>query len=176
MNQLKNLPAERPLPHADERRLLLERQVTGASPAGSRRRFPVRMVVAATGVSVLLVGGTAAASFVAFRAPSQPPVDGTRCYTVASLEGGDDFAGTTVARATAADSTRTDAAAVELCADLWRQGFLRAGAPGLLDPTGGATDLPVPPLTACTLDNGIAAVFPGDEHLCTSLGLPRLAE
>jgi hypothetical protein len=175
MNELKNLPAERPLPHADERRLLLERRITGALPAGSRRRFPVRTVVAATGASVLLVGGTAAASFVAFSAPSQPPVDGTRCYTVASLAGGDDFAGTTVARATAADGTRAEAAAVELCADLWRQGFLRAGAPGPLDPTGVATDLPVPPLTACTLDNGIAAVFPGDEHLCTSLGLPRLA-
>jgi hypothetical protein len=38
------------------------------------------------------------------------------------------------------------------------------------------TDHPIPPLVACTLDNGVAAVFPGDEQTCARLGLPRLAE
>jgi hypothetical protein len=36
-------------------------------------------------------------------------------------------------------------------------------------------EYPVPPLAACTLHNGIAAVFPGDDRTCLTLGLPRLS-
>jgi hypothetical protein len=125
---------------------------------------------------VLLIGGTAAA-YVAFKPATVPVADQTRCYTKASLAGGDtNFFGTTVAQARSADGTRAAASAVEACSALWRQGLLRLGSKQVGGPDTSGTTHPTPPLAACTLDNGVAAVFPGDEQTCARLGLPRLAD
>jgi hypothetical protein len=140
-----------------------------------RAHRPARYATVVAGASALLIGG-AAAAYVAFKPPTVPVADQTRCYTKASLAGGDkDFFGTTVAQAWSADGTRDARSAVEVCSALWRQGLLQLGSKRVGGPDTG-TDHPIPPLVACTLDNGIAAVFPGDQQTCARLGLPRLAE
>ncbi|MEV4625922.1 hypothetical protein AB0J90_06495 [Micromonospora sp. NPDC049523] len=186
MSSLVDLPPQRPLPpaRARARQALLEQYASTPVRMPRRRRIARYLAVTAAG-STLLFGG-AAAAYVAYRPASVPVEDQTRCYTVASLDGGDsDFHGTTVGRAWSGDGQRSAAAAVELCAALWQQGVLEAGAKGVRPPEGGAKEVgpsagvvptvPVPPLQACVLDNGIAAVFPGDTGTCARLGLAKLA-
>jgi hypothetical protein len=147
-------------------------------PTGRQRvaRRTARYVAIITGASALLIGSTAAA-YVAFRPATVPIVDQVRCYSKASLEGGDtDFYGTTVTHAAAPDGTRNAGTAIEACSPLWRQALMRINDKQVGGPDTGRFDHPVPPLVACTLDNGVAAVFPGDERTCARLGLPRLAE
>jgi hypothetical protein len=167
------IPAERPLPSgsAHERQLRLQEHVGRSLRSTGRRRRAVHATIVAAAASTVLVAGTAAA-YVAFREASTPVVDQTRCYTRASLAGGDGFAGTTVGKARPAAGQRLDEAAVELCAPLWAQGILRLGSTQIGAP--GAPAQPVPELTACVLDSGVAAVFPGPSDVCARLGLPRL--
>ena len=75
------------------------------------------------------------------------------------MEGGKDFFGTTVSQAWSADGTRNAASAVEACSAVWRQGLMQLGSKQVGGPDTG-TDHPIPPLVACTLGNGAAAVFP----------------
>ena len=135
MSSLIDLPPERSLPAARARaRQSLVEQYAGAPARTSRRRRMVRYVAVAAAGSTLLFGG-AAAAYVAYRPASVPVEDQTRCYAAASLDGGDsDFHGTTVGRAWSADGTRAGAAAIELCAALWQQGVLEAGANGVRPP------------------------------------------
>ncbi|HEX5198885.1 hypothetical protein ACFQS1_24595 [Paractinoplanes rhizophilus] len=177
MIDLAELPPERKMPaaHAQLRREALERHAA-ASLAPRSRRVTYRLVVVAAGASVLMFGG-AAAAYVALKPATVPVADQTRCYTRASLKGGDhDFYGTTVGQAVPAAGQRKAEAAVEICAALWRQGLLTAGSKEVGLPAGKSADHPVPALVACTLDNGVAAVLPGDERTCARLGLPRLQE
>jgi hypothetical protein len=121
----------------------------------------------------LLFGG-AAVGYVAW-APARDQ-DQIRCYTSPTLQGGDDdFLGTTAVQAIPSGGGPTKVSPIDICAMLWENGILRSGekvvgAGPLL------TNQPVPQLVACTLDNGIAAVFPGDAGTCERLGLPRLLE
>lgn len=170
------LPDHRSMPPSRmlARQQRLERHV--AEP-GRRRwatRTTTRTVAIAVGASALLLGGTAGA-YVAFKPATVPVADGTRCYSKATLDGGDDFYGTTVIQAFRADGTRNAATAIDACSGLWKQGFLKPGQKEVGRPANGE-DHPVPHLVACTLDNGMAAVFPGDDGTCAKLGLPRLAE
>ncbi|WP_433383277.1 hypothetical protein ACQPZX_20905 [Actinoplanes sp. CA-142083] len=177
MIDLAKLPPERKIPaaHAQLRREVLERHVT-ESLAPRSRRVTYRLVVVAAGASVLMFGG-AAAAYVALRPATVPVADQTRCYTRASLKGGDhDFYGTTVGQAVPAAGQRKAEAAVDACAALWRQGLLTLDSKEVGMPAEKRDDFPVPALIACTLDNGIAAVMPGDEQTCARLGLPRLQE
>ncbi|MEV0392165.1 hypothetical protein [Polymorphospora rubra] len=172
-----DLPPQRPMPavRAQARQVRIEQYATPPTPARRKERL-TRALVIATAASTVLIGGTATA-YVAFRPASTPVEDQTRCYTKESLDGGDsDFYGTTVGKAHAADGSRAAAAAVDLCAALWQQGLLELGSKQVSEPGTGSTNRPVPPLVACTLDNGLAAVFPGDSDTCSRLGLPRLAE
>jgi len=177
MADLIDLPPERAMPHAHmlARQQRIEQYAAGPMRRRWATRNAARSAVVVAGAAALLIGGTAAA-YVAFKPATVPVADETRCYTKASLAGGDkNFFGTTVSQAWSADGTRNAASAVEACSAVWRQGLLQLGSKQVGGPDTG-TDHPIPPLVACTLDNGVAAVFPGDEQTCARLGLPRLAE
>ncbi len=133
-----------------------------------------------TGLAVLgagaLVTATAAGAFVVHRV-AEPASDTStvRCYSVASLGDDSSFKGTEASQVNSGDQTAPPPPPdpVELCGSLWRAGIVRAGADNGQSMDGGV--YPVPTLTACTLESGIAAVFPGNETTCEQLGLPRLA-
>ncbi|MBO1268022.1 hypothetical protein [Arthrobacter cavernae] len=131
-----------------------------------------------SGVAVALVATGAAAVM-------QLPVtdkSSVLCFARAELHG-NQFPGTTVVLGEGARPGEPaprnpipigDALAV--CSDMWAQHVLdantpngSAGGPGRHDPT---FSHPVPnPLTVCVLNDGRAAVIPGDEKVCGSLGL-----
>ncbi|MEJ3748714.1 hypothetical protein WEI85_36235 [Actinomycetes bacterium KLBMP 9797] len=178
LSDLFDLPPARPLPEARvtarEQRIVQYAAETTRPP---RTRKAARYAALLAGASVLALGGTAAAAYVAFKPATVPVADGLRCYTKATLDGGDEnFYGTTIARARAADGTRSVEGAVESCRGLWDQGFLLPNQKQPARPEALRPDQPIPPLVACTLDNGLAAVFPGTAETCRELGLPRLAE
>jgi hypothetical protein len=183
------LPPDRPVPPArwEQRRRLLHRHVTSSAvPArprrfGGWRRWLVAGVVAAT-----LAGGGTAAAYVAYAPATETSL--VRCYTKASLEGGNSpvygsdvvhvsmmsvRGATPTVSATPADQPDP----IEECSWMWRDGLLVPGSRGTIRdiPANPTPTHPVPPLVACTLHNGIAAVFPGDDSTCAALGLPRLA-
>lgn len=140
----------------------------------SRRRRPLLIAVAA----VVVAAGTSAGAY-AYVARSQPVTDKdeARCYTVASLSAGPQSY-TGLAQATPVNSGKPGQVTDALgdCASLWQQGFLRAGPRGAAMPTAAPSsgaDNPVPPLVACVMPDGTAAVFPGTRATCATLGLPN---
>lgn len=163
-------PTIRPLqgPRRDAMRQQLEAIVAGQP--GPRRGHKTAVIGGAAIVAAL---GTAAGAFI-YVQQSQPITNKTeaRCYTVASLEGGDQFHGTTVAAAGRPGSKAQVDSAVSVCAALWRQGFLLPGAAQIASPHNTAVRHRVPSLVACVMPDGTAAVFPGDGRTCAKLGLP----
>lgn len=160
------MPADRVSAHSQ---LLVETVTDRLRPARRLRR----LVVPGVAVALLLSASGATAYLLGKPATVR---DTIRCYTVDSLEGGDHFRGATLTAAST-DDARIDVAtdAVGRCADLWREGFLRVGASNAQPPTDGTgRDHPVPPLAACTLEDGVAAVFPGPPDTCQRLDLPIL--
>jgi hypothetical protein len=128
--------------------------------------------------SAALLGGGAAAARV-LRAPAgATDKSRLRCYTVVDVGRGKNFVGaeTAFARTSPAGSPELPAGirAVDMCASLWSQGFLTPGA-NAHDPDESVVH-PVPPLTACLLPNGVAAVFPAPKGTCEQLDLAELAE
>ncbi|MGH9102677.1 MAG: hypothetical protein ACRDYD_06810 [Acidimicrobiales bacterium] len=121
--------------------------------------------------------GTAAAA-VAIHLTSAPVTekDLARCYSIASLAGGDHFAGTSVADAGPIGSPAQVTNALSSCTLLWQDGLLTLGSTrvgGTREPAGRLTpDHPVPRLVVCVLPNGIAGVLPGTKATCQALGLP----
>lgn len=139
-------------------------------PAPARRwRW---LLVPAAGAAVVLAGGGAVA-YLADRESEQREV--IRCYGVARLSS-DGF--TELARAVPSGGSAKQEfrAPVAACADLFRQGFLRAGDEKLHPETDLSADHEVPPLSACVLRSGEIAVFPGGGEVCRTLGLSKLAE
>jgi hypothetical protein len=128
------------------------------------------------GVAAVVVFGTGAGAVVYVRA-SAPVTDRdlARCYTVASLGGGNDFFGTTIAKAQPAGTPGIGQVedALGVCAAVFRQDILVPGRAGVQPRAHG--EHRVPPLVACVLPGGIAAVFPGHAGTCHKLGLPRAA-
>lgn len=166
-------PPARPLP--DDRRAAMRHQLTAVATRSRHRRRP--LLIAAT--AVVVAAGTSAGAY-AYVQHSLPVADksGARCYTVASLSAGR-LSYATIGQATVAGSSRPAQVnnAVSACAALWRQGFLRPGpqgARGRANPGPAASDR-VPPLVACVLPDGTAAVFPGHPSTCVTLGLPNAA-
>lgn len=145
-------------------------QVVVGSATPTTRRPRVRWV-AAVAVAGVAVTAAAVAGDV-FGAAADRSL--ARCHSTTDLGRGDDFAGTATASADSNGIVTTDRA-IEACAELWRQGVLTAGAsrPGAPDPALGA---PVPALVGCVDSDGFAAVFPGRQDLCASLGLAVLVE
>ena len=160
------LPAQR---RAAARQLL--EMVVPQWPDQKRRRRR-RLAVAGAGAAAALC--TSAGAF-AYVQQSQPVTNKgeARCYTVASLSGGDQFHGTTIAAAGRPGSTAQVNQAVSVCAALWRQGILVTGAATAGSPRSGTADRLVPPLVACVMPDGTAAVFPGNSQTCASLRLPQ---
>lgn len=140
----------------------------------SRRRAVRWGTPAVLGV---LAAGAIAATALRSEAPATQK-DGVRCFTVGHLTTDvhyyTDTAPAVPMAGTPVDISATVAAAIKQCAGLWQV--------GLLEPTGlnpqfdNVPDHPVPPLVACVLDDGLAAVLPGDEQTCHRLNLPRLID
>ena len=127
----------------------------------------------------LVLAGGAATAYVAFK-----PVEDKAsvvCYSGADL-GSERVDGTTVAVASkmpaGASSSESGTAAIDdpvaACAQAWQDGLLdRDGATAAQ--SGAAARNQVPKLVACTLEEGVAGVFPGDPLTCERLGLPQTA-
>jgi hypothetical protein len=175
MIDLDDVPAARTLPQA---RRLAEYQSLRTLPAstGSARVSRRRLLVVGSLVGVpVLVGATAAAvELLPSRAASVH--DSGRCYSMVSTDFGDDFPGSSmsVANQPGQPPADTSRGLVDGCTTLWRGGGLRLGDPQAGDYSETA-NLPVPPLVACVLPSGEAAVFPGPASTCATLGLAPLA-
>ena len=89
------------------------------------------------------------------------------CYTLDQIGSN----GTDVAEAGTPGSVAQVNNALGTCQMLWRDGFLAAGAPRAIHVTGPITVHSVPSLVVCTMTNGTAGVFPGDDTTCRTLGL-----
>lgn len=164
-------PPVRPL--SPGRRDAMRQQLERLIAAGAARRQGRKPVLIATGAAALVLGTSAGA--IVYVQQSRPVTNKSeaRCYTEASLAGGDQFHGTTIAEAGVPGSKAQVANAVSVCAVLWRQGFLLPGARGVARQPNTKARHRVPPLVACVMPDGTAAVFPGNSRTCASLGLPR---
>jgi hypothetical protein len=131
---------------ADEALLLriLESPVTGPTPAASRSRSR-RQAWFVGGVVGVMVVATAAFTYLHREQASNPT--GVLCYATADIDGD---------RAV----LPPDVDPVAACHKPWTDGtFSQAGAP---------------PLAGCVNDAGVATVFPGDQSVCSRLGLAEL--
>jgi hypothetical protein len=141
------VPAQRTLQRLLDRPLP-EDVVTALAGRRPRRRRGALVAAAVAAVAVLT---TAAAAWILSR--SATDTSRVACYAAATLDAD-------VAPAAGASGV----APLEACADVWRSGSFRSYGAGA-----------VPPLAACVLPTGEAAVFPGDPTVCDRLGLARLA-
>jgi hypothetical protein len=164
-------PPVRPLPMG--RRDAMQHQLEMLVGADAGRRRARKPVFIATGAAAIVLGTSAGA--IAYVQHSQPVTNKSeaRCYTEANLAGGDQFHGTTIAEAGVPGSKAQVDSAVNVCAVLWRQGFLLPGAAGVARQPNTKAHHRVPPLVACVMPDGTAAVFPGNLRTCANLGLPR---
>lgn len=139
------------------------------------------------GKRILLSGVVAAVAVSGAAIAMQQPVTdkgSVACFARAELNG-NSFPGATVIVGVPSTADRPDSTimiedALSVCRDVWAQNQLDpddpdGGAhPGLHDPS---FSHPVPPeLTVCVLKDGRAAVIPGDENVCASLGLASKAD
>jgi hypothetical protein len=157
--------------HAAAVRALLEDLV--ADEPGPRRRRQLMPTVTSAAALLLLA---ACASAVTGDHATTAPVTNTsraRCYTSTrpAFTGAYGLIGTTVTLTKLDGASERVTDALGVCTVLWRQGLLRPGEPGLGPRIG--SHHPVPPLVACVLPDGVAAVFPGRSRTCARLRLPR---
>ena len=168
------VPSERA---ARDIRLLQELATGGTRLASTRRRGTV-IALAAVGFT----GVTAAAAYTVLKPEAATVTDSARCYATVSTARGDSFPGTTISVAPPVGQPRpsTPEQAISICAVLWQRGFLTPAGFRAPEVPRGPDGLPpatnpVPPLVACVLPGGQAAVYPGPETVCDQLGLPLLA-
>ncbi len=138
-------------------------QTSVSSPHRSWR--PVAVAAVAT-LSVLGLGGTAAAWVVATRSDNDHQA---YCSTAVTTDR-DVWGQHGVGAASGPDGVPSAFEAVDACAAGWRAGVLTL--PGVKPNTDGR--FPVPVLTACVVD-GEAVVYPAGPHVCSELGVPALA-
>jgi hypothetical protein len=129
-------------------------------------------LLAATGVGVCVLGGGATAAYSAISQAHVTDHAVARCYSSDVYVSGDDFPGTTIAEPDSKDGHGSVTSALEGCAAVWRAGILRIGANGATAAPVESNNFPVPHLFACVMPNGQAAVFPGTQETCATLGLP----
>jgi hypothetical protein len=120
------------------------------------------------GVAAVAAGTTIAATGVL--SPQHATVhDVVACYAVATLSQSSDV------RVFATNLSVPDQAAyaADTCGFEWEDGILHLDKPYITDPAnnGAPAGLPVPPLVACVLKDGMVAVYPGDSTVCRTLGL-----
>lgn len=176
---LRRSPRPRLSDEARERHLRALSMLTNAhtvQPATeARRRYRIRRawVPVVVAVSALGAGVGTAAALGAFTTPTDRSI--AHCFATASLNLSGNHIDFTVAAPDTGNPSIEDAAtaAMAICADAWRQGRLSSTVPYVSWPAPGAAPQsnPVPPLIACVLPSGRAAVFPGDETTCSRLGL-----
>lgn len=166
---IDRVPSNRALPPARRAALyhvLTEEVARTREPWWRRSRRAATVGIGAA--ALVFAGGAASAGYVMFRPATE--LQTVWCYNAPSLDE-DQRILAGAANEGAGPIDINDPVAV--CSQVWRDGLL---------PTEGASDAPVvpadeaPPLTACTLSDGVAAVFPGDEETCPGLNLPRLQE
>ena len=146
----------------------LELLVASSGRRGLWRRWRQPGFLAVVSGAIVLATSAAALTYVHYAAVTNTTE--ARCYTVASTAGGDHY--TTISDAGRPGSRARVEHALSVCGDLWRAGFLRAGAPGISRaPERSAARLRVPALVTCTMSDGTAAVFPGASATCAKLGL-----
>lgn len=180
---VEQVPPAREMP-AERRAALRELLMTQVSPQRPWWRRSKQAGVAGIGVTALVLAGGAAAAYVAFKPASDK--FSVICYSEAKL--GDDVRHVRLAVAnpeTDSSKPSTEAATIAdpegACADLWQSGVLSPGSAGRPDASaeqpdaGNGAAKPVPKLVACTTEDDVAAVFPGDDKTCNRLGLPRTA-
>lgn len=151
-----------------EHRVMAILAANGSTPRRSRHKIRRFAAVGCALVAALSGGGVAYAHFAKNVEPSYRGE--ARCYTVASLKGGANFYGLTVAASGNPKVAAVVVNALATCEVDWREGFLGLGKRPL------RSQLPpdqrtVPPLVACVLNDGVAAVFPGTNATCSRLGL-----
>jgi len=142
------------------------------------------------GKRILLSGVVAAVAVSGAAIALQQPVtdkSSVACLARAELSG-NQFPGTTAVLGEGTrvgePSTQRNPVPIEdalaLCRDLWAQHALDSDSPnGMAHPNlyDRSFSYPVPnPLTVCVLKDGRAAVIPGDEGVCASLGLALKAD
>jgi hypothetical protein len=178
MIDLTDVPPTRPLPsrrRAADQELLRDVVLAEHGNAPARRRRRGVTLATATVIGVTVIGGVAAATV--FLTP-QPATDRTvaRCYSTISSNFGEDFPGTSMANASSPGQVAPEVppVAVQNCAAAWRAGAVTT--PGTHAVPNSAGEYPVPPLVACVLPSGEAAVFPGPPSTCADLGLADLEE
>lgn len=165
---------DRPFPAA-KKRALQDLLIEQAADAARSRRDSHRIRMAAVSVAVggMLAGGGAIA-YSAIRSTSVTDTSIARCYTVAEYRSGEHFSGTSISEADTATGKGQVSFAIDVCAALWRAGFLqpRAVVP---DRSPAKAVYPVPALVECVMQSGRAAVFPGPSETCGRFGLTTIA-
>jgi hypothetical protein len=164
------LPPTRTL--SDERVAVISAAVAAelAEVSRPRRRFPRIFSVIAAGVGVATLGAGAAAAYIALRPAHITNKQTARCYTAVTYTKGTVFPGTTVAQFGSDGNPGQVENAIDTCAALWRTGILERGMfVPVLHPAPGTHV--VPPLVACVLPGGAAAIYPGPADTCVRLGL-----
>lgn len=167
-------------PHFNEKRSqAIEELLSNAARDGTTEN---RHFQSTKGKRVLFTGLAAAVAISGAAIAMQQPVTdkgSIACFARAELNG-NRFPGATVTVGVPSTTERPDSRimiddALSVCRDVWAQNQLDPD-----DPDGGAHPSlhdpsfshPVPPeLTVCVLNDGRAAVIPGDENVCASLGL-----
>ena len=179
MTDIDRIPPARAMRR--ERRDAL-RDVLEAEVARTRRPWWRRswqgLAVGGGAVTLVLAGGVATA-YVAFKPASNKA--SVLCYSAASLKS-DHVSGmrVAVAQRMPAATSSSDSGTVAIddpvaaCSQAWQDGLLTADGTHVVQPNS-ATAAKVPTLVACTLREGVAAVFPGDPLTCERLGLPQTA-
>jgi len=177
MIDLTDVPDSGPLPHARRAadQAMLRTIVASDHTPAPRRRGRIAIVSVVVGVCVVAAGGAAAAGVLLAAKPATDRDTG-RCYSTVSSNFGDDFPGTSMGNAARPGGTAPELppVAVENCAAAWRAGAVVA--PGSHPSPNASGEYPVPPLVACVLPSGEAAVFPGPPSTCAGLGISVLKD
>jgi len=162
------LPEARRLPTA--RRYAARRQLEQyVSRRGwARRRFVVGVVLA-------IVAGGSVGAIGLLRSTPVTNRQTARCYVSADVGHDETFNGTTIEPPGPPGTKEQVDNAIDRCTALWRGGFFVPGKYGMQRPAANEAN-PVPPLIACVLPDGRAAVFPGDARTCELLGLPLASQ
>jgi hypothetical protein len=157
-----------PPPMDEARQAAMRRQLVAMATGRAPSRRPLLL---AGGAAVVAIATSAGAYAFVSHSATVTDKSEARCYTEASLTGGNDF--TTVAELAPGRGRAQVDDAISVCSDLWRQGFLALGATHIAQRPDTSVNHQVPQLTACVLSDGTAAVFPGPPSTCEALSLPN---
>ncbi|MGI8696176.1 MAG: hypothetical protein ACR2JQ_05935 [Mycobacteriales bacterium] len=174
MIDIGDVPPSRPMSPAARARCLHLINSIHQDERRRRRRRRTLGTAATLITAAATTGGVAVAQHVLKPAPVTDK-SVAHCYSAPTRASGTgSYPGTDIGIAPAnGDGPVPIQNAVAACSLPWRDGILRVGAARPHIPDGKVH--PVPHLIGCTLEDGTAAVFPGDAGTCERLGLPPIA-